>query len=166
MSLSPMSSVLDERNGMVLGKDTILKNDHYRHARWSTGNNRGHPFVSISGAPNFRGSDLTNVYAVAQPTSYGLRALLNHIKRKKAASGVDVNGLHSNTLLINLREEPHVFINRRTYVLRDSHQPFLNLRAYSGITAERIEDMEWRLKVDGNATPPCMFILHFTLACF
>jgi hypothetical protein len=47
---------------------------------------------------------------------------------------------------ISLREEPVIYINSRPFVLRSLREPFANLE-YPGIEANRIEEMEGRLKV-------------------
>lgn len=46
---------------------------------------------------------------------------------------------------INVREEPLVFVNGIPFVLRDRYKPFRNIKAYSGISAEKIEEMERQL---------------------
>jgi len=49
---------------------------------------------------------------------------------------------------INLREEPLIYINGKPFVLRDEHASFRNLTTFSGITPDRLEDLEKRLKQD------------------
>lgn len=38
-----------------------------------------------------------------------------------------------------------IYINNRPYALRNKHTPFTNIE-YTGITCEKVEDMEKRLK--------------------
>lgn len=49
---------------------------------------------------------------------------------------------------INLREEPIIYINNIPYVLRDRYFTLRNTRAYKGITGDRLEQLEERLKED------------------
>lgn len=95
----------------------------------------------VTGAPNFRQVPGTTLWGVGQPTLHGVRAILNHLGTRRG-------DVHQRVLWINLREEPLVYINMRPFVLRDAERVFSNIGEYSGITAERLEDMEWRMKED------------------
>jgi hypothetical protein len=94
----------------------------------------------IEGASNFRRIPQTSVHAVAQPTIEGLKILLRKMRRDRGKS--------EGILWINLREEPIIYINGIPYVLRDRYFTLRNIRAYSGITANRLEMLEQRLKED------------------
>lgn len=82
LDVSIVNSIIEQRNGRVLGKDTILKADLYAPIHYLA---RGDtPHVQIAGAPNFRrvripGTTIS-LYGVGQPTVYGIRALLNLIR--------------------------------------------------------------------------------------
>lgn len=54
----------------------------------------------------------------------------------------------SRVIWINLREEPVIYINRRPFVLREFDHPYHNVNYYAGIGAQRIEEMESRMKMD------------------
>lgn len=94
----------------------------------------------IEGASNFRHIPQTSVYGVAQPTIEGLKCVLRKLRRDR--------GRGDRILWINLREEPIIYINGIPYVLRDRYFTLRNIRAYSGITASRLEMLEQRLKED------------------
>ena len=64
-----INKILKHRSGNVLGRNTILKTDHFRRAL------KTNLDFHLEGAPNFRGVDF-NVYGVAQPTRSGLATLL------------------------------------------------------------------------------------------
>ncbi|KAL5700463.1 hypothetical protein ACHQM5_025902 [Ranunculus cassubicifolius] len=126
--------VMKQRGGSVLGKQTILKSDHFPGCQ----NKRLTPH--IDGAPNYRQAESLRVHGVAIPTVDGIRNVLNYI-------GAQKNGIQKKVLWHNLREEPVVYINGRPFVLRDVERPFSNLE-YTGINRERVEQMESRLKED------------------
>lgn len=118
----------------MLVSQTILKVDH-----WST------EMLSrsiIKGAPNFRHIPSTHIFGVAQPTLDGMR---NTLMAVRAALS---DNPPSRIVWINLREEPLVYINGVPYVLRDGYFTLRNIKAYSGITASRLELLENRLKDD------------------
>ncbi|RWR94458.1 paladin isoform X2 [Cinnamomum micranthum f. kanehirae] len=126
--------VINYRAGSVLGKNTILKSDHFPGCQ----NKRLSP--QIEGAPNYRQAGSLRVHGVAIPTIDGIRNVLDHI-------GTQKNGKQTRLLWHNLREEPVVYINGRPFVLRDVERPFSNLE-YTGIDRARVEQMEARLKED------------------
>ncbi|KAF6164668.1 hypothetical protein GIB67_035103 [Kingdonia uniflora] len=128
------AQVMKQRVGSVLGKQTILKSDHFPGCQ----NKRLTP--QIDGAPNYRQADSLRVHGVAIPTTEGIRNVLDYI-------GAQKNGKKTKVLWHNLREEPVVYINGRPFVLRDVERPFSNLE-YTGINRERVEQMEARLKED------------------
>ncbi len=53
-------------------------------------------------------------------------------------------------LWISLREEPILYVNGRPFVLRNAKDPFRNLEI-TGISCERVEAMESRLREDAVA---------------
>ncbi|ERN03230.1 hypothetical protein AMTR_s00003p00177190 [Amborella trichopoda] len=126
--------VMNYRGGLVLGKKTILKSDHFPGCQ----NKRLQPH--IEGAPNYRQAGSLPVHGVAIPTIDGIRNVLDHI-------GAQKDGKKTRVLWHNLREEPVVYINGRPFVLRDIERPFSNLE-YTGIDRVRVEQMEARLKED------------------
>lgn len=94
----------------------------------------------VVGASNFRRVPHTSVYGVAQPTIEGLQNVLRKLRQDKGQS--------EKILWINTREEPIIYINGIPYVLRDRYFTLRNIRAYSGITSNRLEMLEERLKED------------------
>lgn len=49
---------------------------------------------------------------------------------------------------VSAREEPIVYLNQRPFVLREQSNPLENIRIYSGINGERLEQVEERMKQD------------------
>ncbi|RUS27280.1 hypothetical protein BC938DRAFT_483485 [Jimgerdemannia flammicorona] len=140
--------VVKNRTGTVLGADTILKIDHWRNEEAVTPSasepdmkqlQQTSPFF-IEGATNFRRIRRTHVYGVAQPTFAGAERVIAAMRRDWSRN--------RNVVWINLREEPIIYINGQPYVLRDNQHTLRNIRAYSGITASRLELLEQRLKDD------------------
>ncbi len=137
-------SVVKARSGTVLGPNTILKIDH-----WSGGRDIEHPAelpLSIQGAPNFRKIDLSfgeshQIYAVAQPTLSALRKILEYVTTESLLPVTRI-------VWVNVREEPLIYINGEPFVLRDQYASLRNIKAYTGITNRRLEQMEFRLKED------------------
>ena len=125
------SLVLRNRAGSVLTSHTILKLDH-----WASEFTL--PIV-IPGAPNFRRIDAQPIYAVAQPTAEALIPIIEHVSRENRDTRI---------VWLNVREEPLVYVNGNPHVLRDQYATVRNIKAYSGITADRLEMMESRLKED------------------
>ncbi|KAL7747907.1 hypothetical protein RI367_006654 [Sorochytrium milnesiophthora] len=130
-----VGSVVKNRTGAVLARQTILKSDHF-----PTGINTSLD-MHLQGSPNFRMVDL-NVFGVAQPNVMGMATILTllncHPSHKDGSSA----------LWVSTREEPVVYINYRPYVLRDEDAPLQNLRHFTGISAVRLEQMEARLRDD------------------
>jgi hypothetical protein len=141
--LLSVQSVVKNRGGSVLARQLILKSDHF-----DTAINTRLDF-SLFGAPNFRMADL-NVFGVAQPTISGISTIL-HLLQCSApsfASGDGSLGTQKTVYWFSAREEPLVYINQKPFVLREASNPFENLKTYHGISAERLESMEARLKED------------------
>jgi hypothetical protein len=82
MQSQRVRNVLKSRNGKVLSPDTIIKADNY--LPYSHVNELLEEFPKISGAPNFRyiipPHSNTPIYAVGQPTAFGIRAVLNFVQ--------------------------------------------------------------------------------------
>lgn len=75
---------------------------------------------------------------MSQPTKSGLVTLLhflNYVENRRV-------------YWFNSREEPVIYINGYPFVLRDADFPKQNVRTYTGITADRLEQLEQRLKDD------------------
>ncbi|TPX58470.1 hypothetical protein SpCBS45565_g07990 [Spizellomyces sp. 'palustris'] len=122
--------VIKSRKGTVLAAHTILKVDHWMKEAQDT----------IEGAANFRKLPGLNVYGVAQPTIQGVKNVM-HVLEEDSPSTRKI-------IWINLREEPLIYINGIPYVLRDEYVTLRNIKSYSGITSNRLELMEARLKMD------------------
>jgi len=130
MASADAQDVILSRAGSVLGRNSILKDDHFPGCQ----NTRLTPLVE--GAPNFRQVDGLPVYGVAIPTVSGLRNVLDA-----------VGGTSRRVLWHSMREEPLVYVNGQPFVLREAERPFSNLEL-TGITRERVEQMESRLRED------------------
>ena len=120
---------IKSRKGIVLGPYTILKEDY-----WSK-EERGKD--AIEGAANFRQVENLAVYGVAQPTYQGFKNVLWSVSEQV-----------KNVVWINLREEPLIYLNGIPYVLRDQFLTLRNTNSYTGITSERLELLETKLKED------------------
>ncbi len=79
-----------------------------------------------------------DVYGVSQPTIQGIGNIINKLLAENA----------KKVLWINLREEPLIYVNSSAYVLRDKYFTLRNIKSYSGITANRLEYIEEKLKDD------------------
>ncbi|KAI8809960.1 inositol hexakisphosphate-domain-containing protein [Cladochytrium replicatum] len=133
--LKSVNSVVKNRAGSVLARQSILKSDHFE-----TGPNHNIGFY-LQGAPNFRGADL-NIYGVAQPTVAGISTILTLLQCN--TSGEDP----PTCVWFSAREEPILYINGIPFVLREHERPLQNVKTYQGISAGRLERMEERLKDD------------------
>lgn len=144
---SIVENIVMDRSGEVLGGRTILKLDSYSKQSGM-----------LSGAPNFRQclSQDFPVFGVGQPTEFGVRTVANHLSYKNRSitttSSINTNTNSSSTLpqiyWFNLREEPVVYINKRPFVLREVERPLANISILSGVSSERLEKMEERLRLD------------------
>jgi protein-tyrosine phosphatase len=129
-------NVISGRNGLVflffnykvLCAQTILKVDFWPSEFLTS---------TVVGAPNYRQISGFNVFTTAQPTTTGMKNILDSLISPK-----------SSIVWINLREEPMVYINAKPYVLRDKYFTLRNIKSYSGITPSRLELLEKRLKAD------------------
>jgi hypothetical protein len=133
--LMAVTSVVKNRKGSVLGRQMILKSDHFETAINTKLD------VHLHGAPNFRMADM-NIFGVAQPTVTGIKTVLTLLRCHSDKF------LTSPAVWISAREEPLIYINRKPFVIRDSKSPFENISTYQGIMTNRLEQMEVRLKED------------------
>ena len=109
-------AVIAMRNGEVLGRQTVLKSDHY------PGCQNLNLLERIEGAPNFREVDGFPVYGVANPTIDGILGVLHRIGSCRLGRPV---------LWHNMREEPVIYINGKPFVLREVERPFKNMLEYT-----------------------------------
>ena len=123
--------VVAGRQGRLLGPGKILKFDQF------PGMHREHLQETIPGAPNFRQVEGTNVYGVAQPTIDGLRSVLDRTGAKE-----------KTVVWTNMREEPVLYINGRSYSLREEAHPFENSADFTGVNETQIEQTEMQLKAE------------------
>ena len=117
--------------------------------------------LKLFGAPNFRSTNL-NIFGAAQPSSAGLSTILrvlgcapcDHLSHQNDfldTPDIDADPARSGgkrTIWFSTREEPIVYINDTPFVLRDLASPFVNIKSYTGISAQRLESVENRLKAD------------------
>lgn len=142
-SVSEDVAVVQGRSGTVLGPNTILKIDHWQDAILSCKSN-DETCNAVAGAPNFRKIEnfpsSHQIYTVAQPTQAALEHILDIVSTSLPTP--------RRIVWINVREEPLLYINGEPYVLRDQYASLRNIKAYTGIAANRLEQMEIRLKND------------------
>lgn len=163
------ASVIASRSGSVLASQTILKPDLFPGCQKKTLKDR------VEGAPNYRRIPLSDMKQEAERVKLALledpwgseneiaAAIVDDLaggpyaigEAMPSASGIvhvaershaDPDGPRS-MLWTSLREEPVIYIFGEAYVLRVFNDPFKNL-VITGITAERVETMEKRLKED------------------
>ena len=130
MEVTPQMLVAG-RQGNLLGPGKILKFDQF------PGLHREHLGETIPGAPNFRQVEGTDVFGVAQPTVDGIRQVLDR-----------VGGKENNVVWTNMREEPVVYINGRSFSLREEAHPFENSADFQGATGQSVERTEQQLKAE------------------
>eukprot|EP01113_Clastostelium_recurvatum_P000017 TRINITY_DN10006_c0_g1_i2.p1 TRINITY_DN10006_c0_g1~~TRINITY_DN10006_c0_g1_i2.p1 ORF type:complete len:1401 (-),score=439.04 TRINITY_DN10006_c0_g1_i2:19-4221(-) len=135
------AKVVASRWGMVLGKHSILKSDHFPgcHNKALT--------PHIEGAPNFRHVGNNPVYGVGQSTVPGIMGVLKQMGAAPLDTETQQNCLQRLVVWTNLREEPVLYVGGAPYVLRESRRPFKNL-VITSIDTERLERVEARLKND------------------
>lgn len=119
------------RHGTLLGSGHILKFDQFPGMR----NER--LAEQMDGAPNFRQVEGTEVYGVAQPTVDGMRQVLDRVGAKDRT----VNWT-------SMREEPVVYVNGRSFSLRELAHPFENAAQFEGNSGEQVERTEQQLKAE------------------
>ncbi|GBG29179.1 Paladin [Hondaea fermentalgiana] len=147
-----VQETLQTRHGSVLDSRSILKTDYIpQRSAESKSSDEMYP-VRISGTWNLRQSQTTQIFGCAQPTVPGIRGVLNVLGAGRFNSSQGNLQLGNpklrSVLWISLREEPAVYINGRSTVLRDTRRPFSNMDQFQGIDTKRLEDLERRLKED------------------
>jgi protein-tyrosine phosphatase len=125
--------VVKNRSGIILREGTLLKSD-----RWHSESQ--HVSLELRGAINFRNIPGTNIYALGQPTVEAIDEVIDRIKRAHPEAG--------RIAWVTLREEPIVYVNGAPYCLRREQFSLRNMRDYGGISAERLEVLEERLRDD------------------
>ncbi|KAF8525934.1 inositol hexakisphosphate-domain-containing protein [Hysterangium stoloniferum] len=125
--------VIENRAGIVLRANTLLKSDQWINESDPTGDD-------IRGAMNFRNVSGTKIYALGQPSLDAIDAVIDRVK-------IDHPGA-DKIVWITLREEPIVYVNGMPFCLRRDKFTLRNMKDYSGVSAERLETMEERLKSD------------------
>lgn len=130
--------VVNGRHGEVLRQGHMVKLDAYPGLHTATLQSGQHPQPQIEGAPNFREVPNSQVFGMAQPTVSGLREALQKMGAGPGSQGPRVNWT-------SLREEPVVYIQGRSFTVRDLKAPFANLED-TGISSATVEQRENTLK--------------------
>ncbi|KAI9175819.1 hypothetical protein H9P43_006183 [Blastocladiella emersonii ATCC 22665] len=145
--------VLRNRTGMVLSPNTLLKVDFWLSQHRLEGGNgdasspQQHPDqLRLPGASRFRRIGESAIYGVAQPTIAGMHAVHRTIADSHFGRTATTSATH--VVWLNLREEPLIYLRGVPHVLRDQYTALRNVRSYRGITGERLELMEARLRED------------------
>ncbi|KAF8492621.1 inositol hexakisphosphate-domain-containing protein [Russula emetica] len=125
--------VVKNRSGIILREGTLLKSD-----RWLSESQ--HVSLEMRGAINFRNIPGTNIYALGQPTIEAIDEVIDRIKLAHPEAG--------RIAWVTLREEPIVYVNGAPYCLRRERFSLRNMKDYGGISAERLEVLEERLRDD------------------
>lgn len=123
--------VVAGRHQEILGQGKIIKFDQF------PGMHRQHLTETLEGAPNFRQVEGTDVYGVAQPTVQGIRNVLDRTGAKD-----------KEVVWTNMREEPVVYINGRSFTVREEAHPFENSTAFKGQSGDQVENADARLKAE------------------
>ncbi|KAK0194057.1 inositol hexakisphosphate-domain-containing protein, partial [Armillaria mellea] len=125
--------VIKHRSGIILRESTLLKSDQWLSQGRSVDD-------GVRGAINFRRVPGTNIYALGQPTIEAIDEVVGRIK--------DAHPSAQRVVWITLREEPIVYINGAPYCLRREGFSLRNMKDYGGISADRLEVLEQRLRDD------------------
>jgi predicted nucleic acid-binding protein len=121
------TDIVKERKGKVLGNNMILKFDHFIDQIDS--------FSTIKGCPNFRKiKSEVSLFASSTPNTSSFDGIFQNLKHKKV-------------VFINLRQEPHIYINGEVYCLRSAQSSFENIY-FSGVKMKKVEKLEKMLKED------------------
>ena len=131
--------VVHNRSGTVLHSGLLLKRDVWREFV------EVDPYVAVAGAVNFRRVPETNVFGTGQPSVDGIHRLLESVLQHMPSPHA---GQPQVVTWINLREEPLVYVSGRPYCLRQRELSLRNIKGYSGITPERLLQLEDRLRKD------------------
>ncbi|KZW02890.1 hypothetical protein EXIGLDRAFT_730985, partial [Exidia glandulosa HHB12029] len=125
--------VLNNRSGIVLRANTLLKSDRWLSQSHETP-------LSIRGVINFRNIPDSKIYCLGQPTLEAIDEVIRSIKQRHPDA--------KRIAWITLREEPLVYINGSPYCLRRENFTLRNMKDYGGISGNRLEVLEERLKSD------------------
>ncbi|KAH9998939.1 inositol hexakisphosphate-domain-containing protein [Russula vinacea] len=125
--------VVKNRSGIILREGTLLKSDQWH-------SESQHVSLELRGAINFRNIPGTNIYALGQPTVEAIDEVIDRIKSAHPDAG--------RIAWVTLREEPIVYVNGTPYCLRRERFSLRNMKDYGGISAERLEVLEERLRDD------------------
>lgn len=128
--------VVRNRSGMVLRSGLLLKRDIWREFECHDES------LQLRGVVNFRRVPHSNIFGTGQPTVDGMHSLL--CKVLEEVPGDTKRSRH--LLWINLREEPLVYVSGIPYCLRQREMSLRNITDYSGITSERLAQLESRLR--------------------
>ena len=158
------------RCGTVLGSGTILKFDRYPVSTEDSGSgSRARPApVELPSVLNYRHVSGFPIHGAGQAGIKGIKQLLKYLGAKetvagsvppphvslsageellRARQGVGGSAAGPWVMWACMREEPVVYINGRPFVLRELQAPLANV-VFQGISAQRVEQMEARLKQD------------------
>lgn len=164
---SEVMRVVNSRHGQVLAQQTILKHDAFPGCQKMSLKEK------VPGAYNFRRIEIKKVKAAVKygglaATVSGLAADMERSDEEKPLTAPFISGCAMpnkdaiKTILkaMNagpggrrwvfwtcLREEPVLYVNKNPYVLRLFTDPLKNLET-TGISKERVESMEERMKLD------------------
>ncbi|CAJ1008771.1 putative Inositol hexakisphosphate [Leishmania naiffi] len=119
------------RRGDVLSSKHILKRDleeALQSRKGSTG--------MIAGAPFFRIVPKLNIAGVAQANASAVRTIVNELRRAHVEGPI---------IWVNLREEPLVYINDNSYIVRERADPLKPI-IIPNVTGLSIESVERKLK--------------------
>ena len=131
--------VVHNRSGTVLHSGLLLKRDVWREFV-ELG-----PDTAVGGAINFRRVPETNVFGTGQPSVQGIHRLLDTVLQQMPSP---TSTAPQVVTWINLREEPLVYVSGRPYCLRQRELSLRNIKDYSGITPDRLMQLEDRLRKD------------------
>ncbi|KAI9453330.1 inositol hexakisphosphate-domain-containing protein [Russula earlei] len=125
--------VLKNRSGIILREGMLLKSDQWFSESQPVS-------LEMRGAINFRNIPGTNIYALGQPTIEAVDEVIDRIKQAHPQA--------ARIAWVTLREEPIVYVNGTPYCLRKERFSLRNMKDYGGISAERLEVLEERLRDD------------------
>lgn len=152
LSQPEIDKIIASRSGVVLTSNTILKVDLWKqnlllaNACQLPNFRKMNAFVKENMEYFTRGSCL-QVFGLGQPTKQGIQLALDKICTNALSLAKD-SELMPRIVWVNLREEPLVYISDVPFVLRDIYSTLRNIKSYAGISWNRLEAMEERLKMD------------------
>ena len=166
MPTSIHAMLILNRQGSVLSANSILKADIAveKRARSFRKLKLHEQFKAVK----FRFLEDVGIATCSQPPSLVIENILRHrlklrpkgmavehptgmsigIPMDQSFSGNEMEKEERNTVWIDLREEPVLYIRTRPYVLRNYNRPYQRLPEFGNLTAQQIENIAERLKVD------------------